>query len=71
MKNYSNDASDSPTVGSLPSSLLPLLAAATSQTATDEEKMQGMMLLQQVAASSGSFNVNQALSHNSDWRPYN
>jgi GATA zinc finger len=72
-KNYSNDVSDpsSPTVGSLPSSLLPLLAAATSETATDEEKMQGMMLLQQVAASSSSFNVNQALSHTSDWRSYN
>ncbi|KAG2187017.1 hypothetical protein INT44_003245 [Umbelopsis vinacea] len=70
-KNYSNEAvdSNSPTVGSLPSSLLPLLAAATSQTATDEEKMQGMMLLQQVTASSGSFNP--ALSHTSDWRSYN
>jgi hypothetical protein len=72
-KKFSNDTADSaaPTIGSLPSSLLPLLAASTSQTATDEEKMQGMMLLQQVAASSGSFNVNRALSHTSDWRSYN
>jgi len=57
-------------VSHLPQSLLPILAVATSHTATDEEKMQGMMLLQQVAASSGSFNVNHPLSHTTDWRPY-
>ncbi|KAM3583904.1 Sodium- and chloride-dependent GABA transporter 1, variant 2 [Umbelopsis sp. WA50703] len=57
-------------VGSLPSSLLPILAAATSHTATDEEKLQGMILLQQVA-SANSYNMNSTpLSHTNDWRQY-
>lgn len=68
---YNENEMQGGSVGSLPSSLLPILAVATSHTATDEEKMQGMMLLQQVASSGGSFNVNNSLSHTSDWRPYN
>jgi hypothetical protein len=68
---YNENEMQGGSVGTLPSSLLPILAVATSHTATDEEKMQGMMLLQQVASSGGSFNVNHSLSHTSDWRPYN
>lgn len=64
-----HEMQDSP-VGSLPNSLLPILAAATSHTATDEEKLQGMMLLQQVATAN-SYNMNPTpLSHSNDWRQY-
>ncbi|KAG2178022.1 hypothetical protein INT43_003275 [Umbelopsis isabellina] len=64
-----HEMQDSP-VGSLPNSLLPILAAATSQTATDDEKLQGMMLLQQVATAN-SYNMNPTpLSHSNDWRQY-